>query len=164
MKPYLCIFLCIALLFALLGCQSNEDEILEPVSFYYRVRTDNQEQVPQLIESELRDASKLSGDILTLLNCYIEGPDSSKLFSPFPPELQVLSCITEQEKTTITLSSEFSQLSGTDLSIACACITLTTAGLLNTAQVTIIADNSLLDGKNMITMDVNNLLLNDSLE
>lgn len=164
MKPYLCLILSVALLLCCVGCKSENREIIDPVSFYYRVRTDNQERVSSMIDYEIRETTGFSDDMIGLLNVYLQGPESSAFISPFPADVFVVSYETDHANVVITLCSEFSQLSGVNLSIACACITMTVSELTNCEQVSIIAEDALLDGSNMITMHRNDLLLFDTAE
>lgn len=80
MKRILCALLAFAMVFCFFGCKNPEQELMEPVSFYYPcvLNTDSLEAngTPfPVIDSELREAEGHRQDLLYLLSLYLRGPE-----------------------------------------------------------------------------------------
>ena len=97
-----------------------------------------------------------------LLNLYLSGPKSSNLKSPFPSGTQLISIDIEQGRACLVLSNEFSELTGVDLSLACACLALTASDITQCVKVEISVENALLDNRQKILMDTSTLQMSDS--
>ena len=97
-----------------------------------------------------------------LLTLYLKGPNSDRLVSPFPTGCRLVECTVKNEKVTIVLSNELANLTGYDLTLACACLTLTASSLYPECAVQIRAESELLDGMTDITMTSEDLLLIDN--
>ena len=95
------------------------------------------------------------------MQLYLAGPDNVELVSPFPNGLRLISHHQEGETLYLLFSEELSQLSNLSLSMACGCITMTCLTLTDATQVTIEANESLLDGHKSITMGQDSLILSD---
>ena len=61
----------------------------------------------------------------SLMEVLLEGPDSARLTSPFPDGLQLLDWQLEEGRLHLDLSEQYYSLSGVDLTLADACLTLT---------------------------------------
>ena len=126
MKKMITIFLLFSLILGLYGCSSGIQGYQFPVDFYY-LRNDTEIQYSKedgIITFETREAGH--GDNLThLLNLYFQGPSDEMLTSPFPEGLNVISAHFNHNALDLILSDEFSELSGIQLTLACACIART---------------------------------------
>ena len=161
MKNLLCVILILALSFTLAACASPKEDIKDPVSFYYRQLEMDYGNAPSAIAKEIRDAQSRRQDYSYLLSLYFKGPEEYSLYNPFPRSTTVKSFALQDGAVDLQLSSAFASLSGLDLSIACACLTITVCEMTGAEQVTISAADSLLDGNPKITMSLKDLLLSD---
>lgn len=157
MKKQLLVLLCI--LHLLSGC-SQAAPYEKPVEFYYCAGSYSYETGTSAIVSETREGADMHS-LEETLRAYLAGPESGELVSPFPAGLKLVAIRQEGGTVFITLSKELSQLTNLSLSMACGCITMTCLGLTDAEQVTIEAEDSLLNGQKSITMDRNSLLLAD---
>ena len=162
MKKILCILMLLFMIFQASGCtEKNESEIPEAVNFYYQTKEVEYRNKNGLIASENKDVKKSIHDLTTLFNLYLQGPDDSNLLSPFPENTVVRNITHKNSIFAITLSKEFSQLTGYDLSVACACLTLTIQQCVDANLVQISAEGAELDGNKHITMSTDSLVLFD---
>ena len=162
MRKTLCVIFIFALLLALPGCASSEDTIQNPVYFSYRQMDLDYGADPGVVDKEARESAGHLHDYTYLLSEYLEGPKNFSLYNPFPRNT-VLRSFTLQDGTAfVQLSASFASLTGLDLTLACACLTLTICEMTDAQQVTIRADDSLLDGNPQITMSPDSLLMMDN--
>lgn len=136
MKRAICIAL--ALLFLLGGCASGKKEETT-VSFYYRRLDTVYGTADGVIASEERT---LTGDLNQLLTAYFLGPEDETLTLPFPEGTRLLKYSSKNSVLTLSLSEEFAQLEGMDLTIACACIASTCFALTDIYQVQVTTPGS----------------------
>ena len=161
MRKLLSILLCLALLLPILGC-TEENQPEKPVNFYYRRAEIAYKDDSGVIAAEQRESAGHEGDIRYLLFAYFDGPLSDQFRQVFPENLSVISLHYAENTAKITLSFHLAQLSGMDLTIACACLTMTIIELTGVESVQISAAGALLDEYQSITMDKDCFLLLDS--
>lgn len=125
MKRLVSLVLAVLLLLTFSGCVRNSDNYKAPANFYYQNTSVKFFEADSVIAHEIRETVNYDGDIVAILNTYLKGPVSDKLLSPFPAGLQVVTTQRINDYIVITLSKEFSSLSGLDLTIACSCICAT---------------------------------------
>lgn len=159
MRKCLCLILALFILTGLMGCADNDAVINTPVNFYYRTLTSTYADSHKVVDYETREADPHSEDIVQLLNTYLKGPESPELNNPFPDGTTVVSLIQSGQNVDISLSSHFSRLSGIDLTVACACISLTIFDYTDCEQVTIRVSNAVLDQRDFITMTQDDLII-----
>ena len=153
---------CFLLIFSLLLCGCAAEEPIEnPVYFYYRTEQLDYFGDTGVIDREAREAGVRKDDYAYLLNQYLLGPEGQSFAATFPRGTGVVTLEKTNERMTIVLNREFAQLTGLDLSLACACLTLTACQLTGAKVVTIYAENALLDGSESVTMDYSRLVLED---
>ena len=155
MKKLLCILLALCLL-PLFGCAQPEDPIENPVFFYYRQKTLTYDNENSVITKELRDAGRRADDISYLLEQYLRGPQST-----FPRGSRITLQV-QEDTAVIVVNSNFATLTGIDLTLACACLTLTVCELTGTEHALIQGQDMLLDGNQSIAMSRSSILLLDS--
>ena len=131
MKRYIALLL--ALILLLPGCHRQKAED-DTVTFYYRRSEVQYGSADSIIAAEERT---LSGDLTLLLSAYFRGPEDDSLILPFPAGTRLLETVQKDSTLTLTLSSEFSQLEGMDLTVACACISSTCFAITEAHQVKI---------------------------
>lgn len=98
-----------------------------------------------------------------IIEKYLEGPVSSDLRNPFPEGTAFVSITVEQQTASIVLSNAFAQLTGIELTVACACLSLTVGEFTSCPKIQISAQNALLDNRPSITIDINALAFTDSI-
>lgn len=160
MKKMLCILLALCLL-PLFGCAQPEDPIENPVFFYYRQKTLTYDNENSVITKELRDAGRRADDTSYLLEQYLRGPQSETLLRTFPRGSRITLQV-QEDTAVIVVNSNFATLTGIDLTLACACLTLTVCELTGTEHALIQGQDVLLDGNQSIAMSRSSILLLDS--
>ena len=163
MKRILCLFLVCALCLPLLGCKPKSEDIEDPVNFYYRrsVDTITFGKADGVITSEQREAAGHRDDPAYLINLYLKGPAGTGMNRTFPKGVELVKFSLEGGCAYITVSDFFSTLTGINLTLACACLTLTVCELTGAKQLTVSTSNTLLDGNRTVTMTPEDLLFLD---
>lgn len=164
MKRTVCILLFLALLLSLLGCAHQVDAPKEPAQFYYPRNIDHfQYSVPDgVITYELRETAGYTDQYTYLLNLYLRGPVAQELRDPFPVGTSVLSLKLEPGSADLILTDSFAQLTGMDLTVACASLTLTVHGLTGVETLSITTENRKLEPDGVIVMDLDDILFMDN--
>ena len=163
MKRILCLFLVCALCLPLLGCKPKTEDIEDPVNFYYRRSADTITfgKADGVITSEQREAAGHRDDPAYLINLYLKGPAGTGMNRTFPKGVELVKFSLEGGCAYITVSDFFSTLTGINLALACACLTLTVCELTGAKQLTVSTSNTLLDGNRTVTMTPEDLLFLD---
>lgn len=162
MKRFLCFLIATAIMVLSCGCTTKSTASEDSVKFYYlspRISFNNNNG---FIGQEGWNIGGLAPQ--KMLEVYLKGPQSELLVSPFPQGITVVDFSSDGTSAFVTLSADFSQLSGFQLTSACACLTLTLCEFTGVSSVTIQAEDSLLDGKTGITMSRDQIQLVDSME
>lgn len=163
MRKMTALLLCITVLFCICGCRQEEPVLISPVSFYYRTAEMTYDGTSAVIIAEQRESAGYDGNMQLLLNVYFNGPTTHGLTSPFPRALKAINYSVFGATALVQVSSEISQLTGIDLSIACACIASTVFEQNeNLERVQISSTGSYLDGSNSVTFSRGELLLLDT--
>lgn len=161
MKRYASLLLLLA--FLLTGCAPAQPR--DPANFYYCRIEPTYDGADGLICPEQREVLGIRDDLDALLEAYFSGPASDGLELPFPRETAVVGWEMVRNSLHIELSEAFAQLTGIDLTIACACISKTFLELTDATTVRIRAGGVLMNGSQEIIMSENNLkLIDDSLD
>ncbi len=146
MKKTLCILLILILVLSQTACGKNDKQIVAPVNFYFPLANTAYGTQSGVIGVEQFDSKDHETDYSYLLRRYFEGPQSETLNTFLPKGTELISFYDFDGKVQIILSSQISQLSEADLTVACACITRTVMELTDADSVQISAnDNSLGD-------------------
>ena len=160
------ILLILVLIMILSGCKFGNSVPDEPVNFYYPWADleSTMKQNPQCtaIGSEEHDISGNRNSLSYVLSLYFLGPQDSTLVSPFPQNTSVLSIQNEEGLLTLELSTNFAQLKGIDLTVACTCLAKTCFDLTGAESVLI---QSAIDDPEIavnFTLNRGNLLLSDA--
>lgn len=154
------ITLILVLALCLVGC-TPEERLDTPVSFYYCVNEIDYMNDSQVFGKERRDASVYNGNLDSLLNAYLRGPESNNLYNPFPEGSTVLSTKQEGNILTIYLSEQFNRLPLEKLSLATACLVKTTFSYTSVPVVLIIPDGTFIDGSTYRTYTADSFLYSD---
>ena len=159
MKKVFVVLLSLTLL--LCGCTPASSVPETPAEFYYCTYPIVYNDPKGLISCEVRDIASCRDDLLSLLNFYLKGPSGTQHASPFPNGVNALSVQTDSQTAQVLLSNQFARLSGNDLTVACACLSLTLCSLLDVDRVSVSTEGGFLDGKNSITIAKEDLILWD---
>ena len=160
MKRTFTLLLAVLLLF-LTGCSGSKTT--NSVTFYFpkNLRQPGNANFETFYSTETRDHTDAQ-DLQHFIRAYLQGPLGDDVISPFPENTQLVRLETQDSLVTVHLSREFSQLSGIELTTACACLSLTLFGLTDADQVRIISPES---GRNPavdMTLSRSNLILTDT--
>lgn len=153
MRRWPILLLILVILITGMGCTPKAAQPEKPVNFYYPAVTTVYDGKTPVIQPEIRDGVGYEGGIAGLISLYLKGPSSDTLRSPFPQGVSVIRFSSTSNTATLELSQEFSQLSGIDLTLACACIANTLFDLTELDRVQIFAADSQLDGQASISLD-----------
>lgn len=120
------LLLCAALLTAG-GCTARQDpeaggEGAEYLIYYSALSDQRGESA---VEGERHTLPQHQNQVSALMEALLEGPDSPQLTSPFPEGLRLLDWRLEEGRLHLDLSEHYYSLSGVDLTLADACLTLT---------------------------------------
>ena len=160
MKRLICLIL-LAVLF-LPGCDSQEEEFIEPVTFYFLKADVAYFSAEGVIYPEVREAQGHRQDYIYLLSLYLQGPESSEIKRVFPKNVSLVSFVMTDSSALVVLNDAAARLTGLDLTVACACLTATICDMTGVGTVTIRTESQLLDGNKSITMNRDHILLIDS--
>ena len=163
MKQRMVALMCALLLLLLCACQNKNEELLEPVSFYYCNDTVSFDTADGVIRSELREGKHFSSDAENMLREYLLGPKSEDLVSPIPAGTKLVSYMQSEEVAKITLSKEF-DTSGIKLSLASGCIAKTLAEYVPITEVEFYVEDGLIDNKEFLAITVADIVLADMVE
>ena len=162
MKHRISIILIVSILLCLCSCANDTRPAKVPVNFYYLAKDVSYNGKSEILLPEEREGAGHEADIEGLLNQYLKGPVSDTLRSPFPAHVSVNRYATTANMVVLELSSEFAQLTGIDLTIACSCITRTLFDLTQLERVMISVTDAQLDGQASITFDLNDIYFVDA--
>ena len=161
MKRFTAFVLIFSLALCCVACTPKNVTPKKPAAFYYCSTEVPYDGKSSGITAEMRESEAYGDDMIPLLNEYLKGPAGENLQSPFPDHVRIASFNTSATTVTVVLSREFSQLSGLDLILACACLSRTVFDLMEQNRIQIAAYDSLLDGQTYITLDRNSIFLVD---
>ena len=159
----------ILLLFLMLPCLcacAKEEKLINPVAYHYlRAPQANGEishgSADSIIAAEIREGDGYQENYNYLLDIYLLGPLDRDYRSPYPVGTSMKDFQLDGTTARILLSDDFGKLSGIDLTLACGCLTLTIMDLTGADTVTVMAEDTLLDGRESITMNRSNMILTD---
>jgi spore germination protein GerM len=162
MKKIAAAFLLLCLGLGLIGCSDSSEGYVYPVDFYY-LRQDADIQYSKedgIITFETREGGH--GESIThLLNLYFQGPADEMLVSPFPEKLNVISAHFSHNALDLILSDEFSDLTGIDLTVACACIARTCLLWDGVEAINIRVQDSKAEASQTILLTKDSIILHD---
>lgn len=155
MKRIIALLVLICMLLS--GCSFFEERMLDSVTFYYLQTEYAYGKNPSVIVSETREAAGHRDDLSYLLALYLMGPAEEEHRSPLPPGTRILKSEQKGTKITLELTNPFYSYADAELTLACACLTMTCLDITDAEEVTVIF------GEQEITMSRSSLtLLDDS--
>lgn len=163
MKKQLSFLLICTVVSLLVGCTSPS--LKDSANFYYKPIGEVSAKNSDVIKAERREIDGVRNDIMDLISVYLQGPLDDSLESPFPKNTSVEKCTQMDDTLILILSPEFAELTGVDLTVACAALTKTVTELFPIQRVNFQTRNALLNGEHSITMSKNGMqLVDDALE
>lgn len=159
MKRFPAILLSIALIASLIACGSTTYHL--PGTFYYISVEPDYESQDGVLAPETREIQGMENNPDAMMDAYFAGPESNNLASPFPRDTRVLRWEMDDGVLKLTMNEAFAQLSGVELSLACACATRTFLGLLPIEAVSFQVEDGLLGGEKSILMSNENIRVHD---
>lgn len=152
-----CILLLIVLLF-LSACNSESAEYEAPVNYYYIRNEVAFGTESGVMVKTVREAKGHLNDYSYLINEYLSGPTSYDCISPFPAGTTLEELHWDQNRIQIVLSPHIAMLSGSDLIVACSCLTQTVSDMTGINTVQIRAKEGLLNGEEVLTLTANSFI------
>ena len=146
------------------GCEKEPVKIEKPVNLYYRQSQISYGSADGVIGICITEGAGFENDLLGLLNLYLRNTTDPAFSRTFPDGSQLVRLTVQDGAAQAQLNNQFSRAAGIDLTIACACLSLTIMELTSAESVTISAFNATLDGAESITMTTDSILLLDLLE
>ena len=160
MKRFICVIIVLLTLLSMVGCTAKESDIIKPANFYYRTAAVKYQS--DAITAEIRESSGYdSGDLKGLMQLYIDGPISKEYINPFPRGLKVVDVTVNSSNVQLQFNDRLALLNNTDMSIACACLTLTTLDLTHRSRIIITAADASGNIIYTASMTKDQILLND---
>lgn len=161
MKRVIAIILLLVCVLSFFGCQDRYSEVQVPVTVYYKRAQMDYGTPDGVITTAVLESAGHETDIVFLLQQYLCGPESSELSPTFPAQTRLISYHLEGLTAKIVLSDQLAQLTGIELSIACACLSKTIMSLTGCQEVIISAEHEQLDNNHYITVSSNSYLFQD---
>jgi len=146
MKRISLIILIICMLFSLCACRTNQSHTDTYANYYYRALELQYGTSEPVIVCERRSIIQFNNDFALILENYINGPKMSNHTTPFPAGTYLEQVTLGNDRAYVILSSHLSLLTGSDLTIACACLTKTVTELAGVHSVEISAKDGTLNG------------------
>ena len=129
--------LLLAALLLLSACTIIRDNVPQNrYVFYYLTDGGSDNLNESKIDSEIRYIEANSP--LTVLEVYLQGPESGALTSPFPPMTKILSYAKTDNVAKLRMSAGFFELTGADKTLAEACLTMTAAELSGASEIQLV--------------------------
>ena len=161
----LSLLICCALLVQLFcSCATKKEDFVEPINFYYCNSNIAYNSTTGVIQAEVRESAGFHGNLLAFLRAYLQGPANSELKRFIPPDVSIVSCQIEADRVNLVLSSQFSNLSGIELTTACSALLMTIHDYTGVQTLQISAKDAHLDDKNEIILTIDDVVLIDTVE
>ena len=164
MKRLICLLLLCSLCLGLAACGQTQEKFQVPVNFYYPRVDATFGSSDSLIAATTAEGMGYSKDPVGLLNIYLQGPKDGRYRTPFPENTLIVSMELANGIVRLSMSENFDALTGMDLTIACACLTLTALDLTDANSVRISVAGTTLNGESYIRMDRSCLTLLDTID
>ncbi len=145
------------------GCTGNTSVYPQSdITFYYKNVEFDYGSSDGVIAVELRDPRDCGNTYEEILECYLAGPKESGHISPFPAGITLEGFTTGRDRAYLTLSNHLSMLEGTDLSVACACLTRTVLGMTGLHSIEISVEHGSIGGESYVVFIENDFSYQDS--
>ena len=165
MKRLFSLLLCLMLLLSFFGCDNDKMELQDQVVFYY-LRADIQSDTTfgdadSVIVPEIQESISRNNNIAYFLKLYLTGPSDSRLRSPFPADMKLISVRFENNVFIVTFTETLAGLTDMELTKACACIAMTCFGLTDSQTISIQTESETIENRISINISREDLALED---
>lgn len=150
MKGIRIIALLIMISLCLSACGNKVTTYHNTVTYYYRTVDVQYGEMDGVVVAESRETDIAPDDYEQLVSAYLNGPRESNHISPYPAGIYLVRLIMGADRVYITLSSHMGMLSGSDLMIACACLTKTVLGITGVHSMEISSEKTLLNDQSYL--------------
>lgn len=163
MKKYICLLLASVLLLFPLGCSSHNAPIT--LRFYYPRQNYGYDPMDGRFFSQSA-MEELRKDIpyrsaRQVIGAYLQGPVDPALTNPFPNGTDLVDLGIEEHILYLTLTDQFSELTGIPLIMACSCLAKTAITLTKATEVRIRCESALLDGESTVIINEDSVFYDD---
>lgn len=162
MKKQLVLILVTTLLLSLCACNTVSNNMRFPVKFYYCTDSISYGTPNGVITSEVRDCFPYADDTLALINLYFDGPKTSNCTSPYPSNVRATKLFFSDDVARIYLNDRFSDISGINFTMACACLAKTLMDFYACNTVEINYARAFNDGSTSVTITKDSMLFLDT--
>ena len=160
MKRPICLLLVLTVLLSMSACRNNTS-IQDPVMLYYLAKENVADSDGNVLAYEIISGVH-SSHVSMLLPAYLQGPLDPALESPFPTGTHLLNLQISDDLLVVTLSQEFSVLTGISLSLACCALAKTVMEFSGVKTVQIQTLSGTLDGDDYIIIHEEDILFYDN--
>lgn len=160
MKRLICFALAILFSMQLCSCKQEKEKIQKPVNFYYRNSETSYGSERGVISPQVAESEGIDNQI-DILNKYLRGATDTSHVATFPASTKLLELTVIENTAYLKMNDALARLTGMELTVACACITLTVMDLTGVSNVNIRTSNEPLDGSESINMNLENVMLLD---
>ena len=145
----------------LCACASKQEELKEPVNFYYCKNEATFNSPTGVICPEVREGVGYHGNLTAFLQSYLNGPKSDAVRSIIPSDVYLVSCELIDDEVQILFNKSFEKLSGIDLSTACCALLLTVHDYTGANTIVISAKDGKIDDQDYVTLSIDDIVLVD---
>lgn len=155
MKRLICL-ITVALIFLLTGCTKAPDTDSNTVVFYYIYKEIEYGTSSGVIRPSVVEVKEDFGNYEKLLAKYFNGPTNYDCISPFPAGITLEGLEIDRNKAQILLSPHLATISGSQLTVALACLTRTVIEMTDVQTVEIRIQDNQINGADSLTLSLNN--------
>ena len=164
MKKICMLISCLLLIQMLCACVGKKDDFKDPVNFFFCSKEISYNSPTGVIYPEIREGAGFHGNLAAMLRAYFYGPNRDDLKRPVPAEVYMVSCEQNGNIVTIVMCSQFSKVTGVDLSTTCSALLMTVHDFTGADTIKISAKDAQLDDKNEIILSLNDIILIDAVK
>ena len=162
MKRVVAMVLCLIFTAALCGCKKKDAEIQVPVNYYYCKNEYSYNSDSGIFCVEIHEGVDFRANTKRMLDSYLLGPYIDGCINLLPENTRLVCCEMKDNALNLRFSEELSQLSGVRISMFCSCVTMTVADYTQIETVIFSAENSQLDNKDEIILNVADIAITDT--
>lgn len=155
MKNVILIILVAAITLLAIGCAKTADVSASTVTFYYIHNEPAYGTESGVIAANTIEVNQYERDYNQLLATYFNGPTNYDCVSPFPAGITLEELYIDENKAQLVLSPHMATISGSDLTVALACLTRTVIEMTDVKTVQIRISGNQINGEDSVTFTLN---------
>ena len=164
MKNVILFILIAAITLLSMGCARTTDSSADTVTFYYVHNKPAYGTTSGVIAPNLVEINQHEYNYHELLTKYFNGPTNYDCVSPFPAGIMLEDLYVNDNKAQLVLSPHMATISGSDLTVALACLTRTVIEMTNVNTVQIKISGNQINGEDSVTFTLNSFSQYDEVE